>query len=343
MSVFGWGVVGPGKIAHKFAEAVQRSEGMRLAAVCGRDLGRSKSFAAKWTLDRATARAHASLDAMLGDPDVDGIYVATPHPFHAEAIRRALEMGKPVLAEKPLVCDLATGREMVELARRRRVFLMEAVWTRFLPIYDVVGRWLREGAIGRVRAIQSSFCFNLPFDPGHRAYDPAQAGGALLDIGIYNLTMTRWIMQASIGTCPALQSVHARADLGPTGVDHRLDATLELAGGVVSQFICAFDTTADNALRIHGESGTITVPTQFWQATSARLRGATGYDVVEARPFRVNGFEYEIEEAVRLIRAGALESPAIALDETLATLEWMDRIRAMVGVKYPFEVALETA
>ena len=342
MKSFGWGVVGPGKIAHKFAEAVQRSEGMRLAAVAGRDQGRASTFAAKWALDRGTAQAAAGLEAMLSDPGVDAIYVATPHAFHAEAIRRALEAGMPVLSEKPLVPDLASGSALVELARQRRVFLMEAVWTRYLPIYGVVARWLREGAIGRLRAIQSAFCFNLPYDPAHRGYDPAQAGGALLDLGIYNLTMTRWSMQAATGACPALQSLQARATLGPTRVDHRLDATLEFAGGVVSQFICAFDTTADNTLRILGEDGSIVVP-DFWQATQARLRRASGGDFTEVRPFRVNGFEYEVEEAVRVIREGGLESAAIPLDETLETLRWMDRIRAQVGVRYPFEAALEPA
>ena len=343
MKTFGWGVVGPGKIAHQFAEAVQRSPGMRLASVAGRDHARASTFAARWAHDRGPAHAAAGLEAMLADPAVDAIYVATPHAFHADAVRRALEAGKPVLCEKPLVPDLASGMELVELARHRRVFLMEAVWTRYLPIYGVVARWLREGAIGHVRAIQSSFCFNLPFDAASRAYDPAQAGGALLDIGIYNLTMTRWAMQAATGACPTLESFQARATLAPTGVDQRLSATLELAGGVVSQFICGFDTTADNALRILGEEGSIVVPAQFWQATHARLRVANGAEFTEARPFRVNGFEYEIEDAVQLIRSGALESPTIPLDETLETLRWMDRIRAQVGVRYPFEAALEPA
>lgn len=338
MTGFGWGVVGPGRIAHKFAEAVQGSGGMRLAAVCGRDVGRSRTFAERWAPDGGAATACASLDAMLATPGVDGIYVATPHAFHAETIRTCLAAGRPVLCEKPLVPDLASGREVVALARSRRTFLMEAVWTRFLPIYEVVARWLRDGAIGRVAAIQSAFCFHLPYDATNRAYDPAQAGGGLLDLGVYNLTMTRWALAAALGECPPLSDLHSRAAIGPGGVDHRLAATLELGGGIVSQLICGFEMSADNSLRIIGERGTIVVPS-FWQATEAQLRVAGREPEVARRLFRVNGFEYEIEAAVAAIRGGAIESERITHDESLETLAWMDRIRAMVGVRYPFEAA----
>jgi predicted dehydrogenase len=227
---------------------------------------------------------------------------------------------------------------VVGLARRHRVFLMEAVWTRFLPAYAVVGDWLRAGAIGRVRAIQSAFCYHSPFDAAHRNYDPAQAGGSLLDLGIYNLTMTRWTLQAALGECPPLASLRASGVLGPTGVDHRTSATLEFSGGIVSQLTCGFEMNADNTLRISGELGSIVVP-QFWQAVSAELRVSGKDPVVAQRPFRINGFEGEIEEAMGAIRGGRIESPRIAHDETLATLEWMDRIREQVGVRYPFEEA----
>jgi predicted dehydrogenase len=342
MTAFGWGLVGPGKIAHRFAEAVQRTQGMRLVAVAGRDRARAAAFAARWTLGGEAVHASTDLAALLDNPSVHALYIATPHAFHADAIQHALAAGKPVLCEKPLVPDLPSGLEAVAAARRQRVFLMEAVWTRFLPIYAVIARWLSEGSIGEVRAIQSSFCFNLPYDASHRAFDAAQAGGALLDLGVYNITMTRWVMQMAAGSCPALQALHARATLGPTGVDHRLEATLDLAGGITSQFVCAFDTCADNTLRILGERGSILVP-QFWQATDATLRVQGEAGITEDRAFRVNGFEYEIEEAVRVIRAGGIESALIPLEESLETLRWMQRIRERVGVRYPFEAVTAPA
>jgi predicted dehydrogenase len=335
---FGWAIVGPGRIAHRFAEAVQRTPGAQLVAVHGRDASRAGDFARKWTLDRTPITVTVDPASLFEHGAVDAVYIATPHAFHADAIRRGIAAGMPVLCEKPLVPDLATGLEVVALARQGHVFLMEAVWTRFLPIYGVVREWLRDGAIGRVRGIQSSFCFNLPFDAANRAYDPAQAGGALLDLGIYNLTMTRWVLSVVEGACPALESLHARGVVGPSGVDHRVHATLEFADGICSQFLCGFEMSADNTLRIIGEHGTIVVP-RFWQATEAQLHVAGRDAVAVARPFRVNGFEYEAEEAMRVIRAGGIESAGIPHDESLETLRWMDRIREQVGVRYPFETA----
>lgn len=337
LSPFGWAIVGPGRIAHRFAEAVQHTDGARLIAVHGRDPGRAGAFARKWSLDGPPVEIAGDIGKLFDDGRIDGVYIATPHAFHAAAIRQCLAAGKPVLCEKPLVPNHSRGLEVVALARQHRVFLMEAVWTRFLPVYGVVREWLLSGAIGRLRGIQSSFCFNAPFDAANRNYDPAQAGGALLDLGVYNLTMTRWVLQTAMGQCPPLRSLHAHGVIGPSGVDHRVSAMLEFSDGVVSQFICGFDGSADNSLRIIGEHGAIIVPAQFWQATGAELRIAGKEGVSVHRPFRINGFEGEIDEAMSLIRRGQLESPVISHDETLATLEWMDRIRAIIGVRYPFE------
>ena len=227
--------------------------------------------------------------------------------------------------------------ELVAISRQRGVFLMEALWTRFLPIYSTVNEWLSAQAIGEIRGLQSSFCFNVPFNPQTRHFDPALAGGSLLDVGIYNLSMTQWALRAALGQCPKLDSVAASGVIGPTGVDHRVAASLEFSGGVVSQFQCGFDSMADRSFRIFGELGMISVPTHFWEATTAILqRGDEPAEVVH-RPFRINGFEGEIEEAMHCITGGAIESPAMPHADTVATAAWMDRIRAIVGVRYPFE------
>jgi len=336
MNPFGWGIVGPGRIAHRFAGAVRGIDGARLVAVQGRDRARAAAFAQAWSHGETPVAVTTDIDALLNDERIAAIYISTPHAFHAGAISRCLAAGKPVLCEKPLVVNHAQGLAATALARTRGVFLMEAVWTRFLPAYDAVAEWLRDGAIGRVRTMQSSFCFNIPFNAADRAFDPAQAGGALLDLGIYNLTMTRWTLQAALGQCPPLQSLRAGAALGPTGVDHRLGALLDFGDGVTSQFTCAFDSSADNSLRIFGERGVIRIP-QFWQATEAELQVAGADALTIKRPFRVNGFEGEIEEAMACIRRGDIESTRISHAETLETLSWMDSLREQVGVRYPFE------
>ncbi len=250
-TAFSWALIGPGRIAHRFAQAVQALPGARLSCVLGRDAQRTQAFAAQWSgTNKGTVRATADWDDVLNDPSVDGVYVATPHAMHQDAVRRCLSAGKPVLCEKPLVPNLPQAQTLVALAQSHQVFLMEAMWTRFLPAYAQIAQWLRAGAIGRVRTIQSSFCFAATDGLDSRLYAPELAGGALLDIGIYNLSMTRWVLQTALGACPALQDLQVHGVLAPTGVDQRLAATLAFEGGVVSQLVCGFDACSDNALRI---------------------------------------------------------------------------------------------
>lgn len=327
---FGWALVGPGAIARRFAAALQGVAGARLAAVASRDAERAAAFAREWG-DAGTAAS--DLAGALARPDVHAVYVCTPHPHHAAAVRAALEAGKPVLCEKPLTPSAAATRPLVELAAARRVFLMEAVWTRFLPIYDQVRAWLDAGAIGPVHAMQSSFVIDRPFQPGNRRYTAALGGGALLDIGIYNITVSRMVLPGV-----AVQGWDLRARLGGEHIDVQLTGTLDFGEGRTSQFHCGWYGSADNSFRILGERGHIVVHGGgFWQSTAATLcRDGEAPQIVEA-PFRINGFEYEIEEVMRCVRAGLVESPRLPPAESLAIVELMDAMRARIGVRYPFE------
>jgi len=338
MNRFGWAVVGPGSIARKFAETVEGLADAELRRVYGRDAERTGAFVRACSRgSRTSMRAARSLAEILEDPLINGVYVATPHARHGEFASRCLEAGKPVLCEKPLVPNLAQGTPLVEFASRKNVFLMEALWTRFLPVYETVAAWLREDTIGPVRAIQSSFCFRAPVDPAGRHYNPALAGGALLDLGVYNIAMTRWVIQQAAGACPEPSSIHATGTLAQTGVDQRVSVMLTFPGGLSSQFVCGFDGTAENAMTIFGERGLIRLPSGFWGATEARLERPGEPALHEQAPFRINGFEYQIEEAQRCIRAGLVESPRMTHADSLAALRWMDEIRRQVGVRYPFE------
>ncbi|TAG80092.1 MAG: gfo/Idh/MocA family oxidoreductase [Betaproteobacteria bacterium] len=335
---FGWAVIGPGRIANRFAEAVCALPGMHLQHVQGRDRDRADAFARRWTrTSDAPIATTTELAEVLANDAVHGVYIATPHAFHCDAIRAAILARKPVVCEKPMVTDARAAAELFALSGSQRTFLMEAVWTRFLPLHHAVAEWLRAGLIGEVRSLQSSFCFNAPFDPKSRLFDPAQAGGALLDIGIYNLTVTRMVLAAALGRCPTALRIDASALLAPTGVDQRLHATLYFPGGIASQFVCAIDSAADNSFHIFGEHGTITIHNGFWQATRATLK-RTGQAPLEIKhPFRTNGFEYQIEAAVAAIRDGRIECDRIPHAETLETLRWMDQIRSLIGVRYPFD------
>ena len=340
MPSFAWALVGPGRIAHKFAEVVQQRPGMHLAAVCGRDAGRARAFAAHWARPgRPVPHAHTELPALLADPAIDAVYIATPHAQHAEPLMAALQAGKPVLCEKPLTATQAQAVQAVALARARGVFLMEALWTRFLPLYDAVGGLLRGGAIGAVQLVQSSFCFPAPVEPAGRLYNPALAGGATLDLGVYNLALSRWALAAAApdGHCPPLARLQADGALTSTGVDRRVAATLVFQGGAVAQFACAIDGLGENALSIQGERGRLRIAEPFWGATEAVLERPGQPPQRLQRPHALNGFEYQIDEVLRCVRAGLTESPRMPLAESLALAEWMQAIRDRLGVRYPFE------
>jgi predicted dehydrogenase len=332
---FGWALVGPGNIARRFAAAVRGIDGARVSAVVGRDRARAAAFAGQWAPD---AWCGDDIAAALARPDVHAVYVCTPHPQHANAVRAALEAGKPVLCEKPLTPSAAATLPLIELARAKNLFLMEAVWTRFLPSYAQVRAWLDDSAVGAVRAMQSSFMLERPPMPGDRRYSAALGGGTLLDIGLYNLTVSRMVLPGV-----PVRAFEVQALKNDEGVDVQVQALLDFGEGRFSQFVCGWFTTGPNRFLILGERGHIVVHGGFWEATVATL-------VVEGRapqtfyaPFRINGFEYEIEEAMRCIRAGLIESPLLPTAESLAVVALMDAMRARIGVRYPFEPAIESA
>ena len=335
---FRWAVIGPGSIAHRFAEAVTQLDGNRLAGVWARDAAKAQVFANAWQQPDADAIAvFADMQEMLASDSIDAVYIATPHSHHGAPVRASLRAGKPVLCEKPLVPTHAEFQSLAQLAQERNVFLMEALWTRFLPIYAVVQRWLQDGAIGELQAVESSFCFDVPYQPAHRMFDPALAGGTLLDIGIYNLAMTRWVLESAWGACPEPEHIDVSGTLAPSGVDQRVDATFAFPRGVRAHFVCAFDRSGDNTLRVDGSAGVITVLRDFWGGHSAQLVRPGQPPVEVSAPFAINGFEYQIEEVVRCVRAGKTQSAVMPLAETGALLRWIDGLRARLGVVYPFE------
>jgi predicted dehydrogenase len=326
---FRWGLLGPGRIANRFAHAVRELPGCELAAIAGRDAVRAQEFASRWAPE---ARVFGALDAMLALRGLDAVYIATPHGVHFDAVAACLRAGVPVLCEKSLAVGARQARALVALSHAQGVFLMEALWTRFLPLYETVGAWLAAGAIGEVRGIQSSFAFNIPFDPSTRHWNPALGGGAMFDIGIYNLSMAQWVLRQSTGAAPVLDELLAEARLAPTGVDAAVSATLRFNGGVPLQFQCAFDAIADNGMRVFGERGVICVQPRFWEATAASLRVGDDAEQAIVREFAINGFEGEILEAMTAIRAGQIESVRMPHADTVAVAEWIEAIHAHVGM-----------
>ena len=321
-----WGVIGPGRIAHRFAQALDEVEGTKLVAVASRSPERGRDFAQRYG---ATAY-YDSNEALVSDPEVDAIYIATPHRFHHAQARLCLEAGKPVLCEKPFTVNAAQAADLIQLAQAKGLFLMEALWSRYLPIYPHVRGWLDGGEIGAIRLVSSVFCFRPARDPADRKFNHELAGGALLDLGVYNVSLSQWAIRNDPSAVVAL------AQLGDTGVDELTAVTLVYPEGVVSQFTCSFLVDGVNTFTIYGTDGFVRIGPDFWQSTQATL-SVHGRESVATLPFRRNGFEYQIEEAVGCIRSGKGESEGMPLAATLANMKTMDQIREQIGLRYTFE------
>lgn len=321
---FRWGVIGAGRIAQKFARDMQAVDGSEIYAVA------SRSGAQEFVKLFKPRVVYDSYPELAEDPHVDGLYIATTHNFHFENARLCLQAGKPVLCEKPLTVNAQQTEALVQLSQKNQVFLMEALWSRYLPLYQVVRELLNENEIGEVLALQSTFCIRANMDEKKRWLSPQLAGGTLLDLGIYPIAVSQWVL----GENPV--GVQSQAVLSSTGVDILLSANLQYPSGVISQFTSSFMYKARNDLTIHGSKGNIILKEPFWGATTAVLE-VRGQQRVFQEPFRSQGFEYQIEEAVRCIREGELESPRMSHADTLANMRLMDTIREQVGVKYPFE------
>ena len=323
---FKWGILGPGRIAHQFAEGLEVINDAALYAVASTNLERANGFVKQY----GSGKTYNSYEGLVNDPEVDGIYIATPHRFHFENIMLCLNAGKPVLCEKPLTVNAAEARQLFETAKAKNVFLMEALWTRYLPIYGQIRQWLDAGVIGDINLMVGTFGFNVPKDKHDRWLNPELAGGTLLDMGVYPIAVSQWIM----GMQP--QSFVVKAQLGKTGVDELTAVMLKYENGVISQFHSSFLSNNVNDFFIYGAKGYISIYANFWGSTKASLV-TDEQELTVSKPFRGGGFEYQTEEVMRCIRAGLLESPGMSHAHTLANMELMDSIRAEIGLKYPFE------
>ena len=317
-----WGILGTGKIARAFATALQDLPDAQLAAVGSRSLDTACAFAAGF----GDAQAFGSYEALAEAQGIDIVYIATPHPMHAANALLCLENGKAVLCEKPFTMNRREAEQVVALARASKLFLMEAMWTRYMPALAEVRRIVASGEIGTVSQVSADFGFTATLDPAHRVNNPELGGGALLDLGIYPLS----IAAALLGP---VKSVRAQAVMGPTGVDIQTGFTLLHAGGGMSVCGCALNARTPAELSISGTLGHVRMNTMFHRATSITVATEQGTRTV-ATPYLGNGYVHEAIEAQRCLRAGLLESPGMPLDETLVLMGVLDDIRMQIGLQY---------
>ena len=321
MKAICWGIIGTGRIATTFAKALEELPDARLVAVGSRTADRAEAFAREC----GASCAHGTYEALMSDPGVDVIYVSTPHPLHRPNTLACLDHGKAVLCEKPMAMNEREAREMVERARREGLFLMEAMWTRCLPVMRQVQWWVDDGMIGDVRMVSAKFGYRAGWNPLERRLNRELGGGALLDVGVYSIAFARQVF----GREPV--EVVAAAHIGETGVDEQTAMTFKYEGGGLAHLACAVRTNMDSDARICGTEGYIQIP-MFWKASSATLHTSTG----TATDFSADsGYRFEATQVMDCLRSGRTESALMPLDESVGIARTMDRVRAAIGLRYP--------
>ena len=319
-----WGILGTGGIARCFAQALMETPGAVLAAVGSRSMDSARAFGR----DFGAPACYGSYEALAAAPDIDIIYIGTPHPMHAHNAMLALHGGKAVLCEKPFTMNLREAVQVVALARAKNLFLMEAMWTRFLPALAEVRRIVDSGEIGAVHQVQADFGFAATRDPGHRLNKLELGGGALLDLGIYPLSIACALLGPVV-------SVQAQAVLGEGGVDLTTGFTMKHTNGALSVNSCSLRARTPCELTVSGSLGNVRMDTMFHMAKTVTINLADGSGRKVDTPYLGNGYVHEAIEAGRCLREGLLESPHMTHDDSLALMRLLDTIRSQIGVRYP--------
>lgn len=321
-----WGILATGGIAGAFASDL-RTAGLDLVAVGSRSQESADAFAARFDI----ARAHSSYEALVADPDVDIIYVSTPHPMHHANARLALEAGKHVLVEKAFTVDRAQAEDLQRLASERGLLAMEAMWTRYLPHMVRIREILAAGTLGEIRVVTADHTQLLPSEPSHRINALELGGGALLDLGIYPISFVWDVLGAPV-------TIQATARLIETGADAEVATIMTHDGGAVSTTVSSSRGAGPNTASIVGTEARIDIDRVWYTPTAFRVVQPDGTVVEEyVSDVEGRGMQYQAQAAERLVRDGILEGDILPLAETVAIIGTLDEIRAQIGVRYPNE------
>lgn len=326
--VFRWGIIGLGKIARKFAEDLQRLPNARLHAVASTSADRAAAFAHEF----GAVHAFGTYEELARCPGLDIVYIATPHVLHYENTLLCLEHNLPVLCEKPFAMNRQQAAHMIQTARRHRVFLMEALWTRFIPGVDYALALAEQSEVGRIHTVKADFGFHMPFDPHSRVFNKALGGGSLLDIGIYPAILALFVLGK-----PLPEDVQAAATFTATDVDESCafhfrypDNRLALGHSTI-----AANTPVEAWL--HGTEGSIYLHPRWHHTQKIRVshyEGRTEHRYEKDFPYEGWGYHFEAAHVMECLEAGWLESDKIPLDFTLELAETLDTLRERIGLEY---------
>ena len=317
-----WGIIGLGKIANKFAEGLAPVENAELYAVASRNKDNAISFSKKHNAQVA----YGTYEELMQDSSVDVIYIATPHVFHHDLTLDCIRHGKAVLCEKPFAMNLEEAEAMVKLSKNERVFLMEALWTMFLPHFQFVLDKVNSGDMGKVKSLKADFGFPAEFDKTKRLFNKSLGGGSLLDIGIYPVFMAYSILGNPL-------KVNANAEFIETGVDSTCDIKFEYAEGVKANLFSTFLEKTPTIAEIEMEKGRIILNTRFHEPTSVTI---ITEEKEETLDFEVdtNGYYFEADHVTKMLQAGKVESDIMNFEKTLDIMRLLDKIRNEIGLSY---------
>ena len=321
-----WGIAGTGAIAGQFAGDMPLLDEGTIHAVGSRAMATADKFADRFDIPNR----HASYADLVADPEVDAVYVSSPHPMHRDNALQAIEAGKHVLVEKPITLNASQARELASAASEHGVFLMEAMWTRFLPHIIDVRQVLASGALGDVRMVQASHGYYMAEDANSRLFAPELGGGALLDLGIYPVSFASMVF----GRPSDITAVSAPAF---TGVDAQTSIICEYAGGRQAVLVTSLQGQLSNTVTIVGTEARIEIDSGAYSPSSFSVITRDGETTRHGHVEPGQGLRYQAGEVARCLRAGLLESPVMPLDESVRIMETMDEVRRQIGLVYPQE------
>ncbi len=321
-----WGILATGWIAHKFASDLKLLPNAKIIAVGSRNRESADSFGNEFDIPYR----FGSYEELAACPEVDIVYIGTPHPFHRDNTIMCLQAGKAVLCEKPFAINAREAQAMIAVARSKKLFLMEAMWSRFTPMFQKVKEWLSDDLIGDIRLLQSDYGFQSDHGPESRVFNPDLGGGALLDVGVYPVSLSFFVFNRQpdqIKTC---------GYLGTIGVDEQGAMIFDYRGNKTAMLFTSNTLDTKKESIIFGTRGSIHIYGPWWQLRKLGLT-INGMTSDKKFPLTGSGYAHQAIEAMNCLRDGKLESNIMPLQETIAIMETLDRIRAQWGLKYPME------
>ena len=327
LKTYNWGLIGSGTISNLFAEGLSSLEQASTYAIGSRSQTTADAFAEKWGVNKA----YPSYAALYADPDVDIVYVGTPHNYHFQNVSDALNAGKHVLCEKPMTLNAKEARDLVKLARSKNLFLMDAMWNRFQPWYAIVQKMIEDGVLGELLHFKSDLSFRFDVGNDHRIYNKDLAGGALLDLGVYPIALASLFFGKP-------KEILSLSHLYETGVDDQVSMLFKYAGGMTAELGCSSRFLSKNNATLHGSKGFIELHSMIIRPEQLTFHEQGKDPQVIETPYTSNGYQYEAQAVMDMLDQGKIEHPLMPLDETIEIMETMDQIRSQAGVIYPEEL-----